>query len=111
MASLQNRQSSFPHIYHQHMQTLLRCFSICSSCAKMCIEEGRSETAALCSDCADICALAIKLHSGDSEFSEQAFELCARACDRCAEECEEEDSEHCHECGEICRKCAEACRI
>lgn len=102
--------SEFPHLTHKHMELLLKCFSVCSSCAKKCMNEGMSETAVLCSDCADICSLAIKLHSGDSQFSEQTFALCAEACERCAQACKNGHTEHCHQCADICKKCAEGCR-
>ncbi len=105
-----NQYSAFPHVSHEHMKILLKCFSICSSCAKMCMKEGMKNTAVLCSDCADVCGLAIKLHSGDSEFSEEVFTLCADVCERCADECAKNDSEHCQQCSDICRKCATACR-
>lgn len=101
--------STFPHISHAHMQVLLNCFSVCSACAKMCMNENRKETAMLCSDCADICSLAIKLHSGDSEFASQAFDLCAQACRRCGEECSKHNVEHCQQCSKICFECVEAC--
>jgi hypothetical protein len=73
------------------------------------MEEKHSDTAILCSDCADVCALAIKLHSGDSEFSDRVFALCAEVCDRCADSCSKNTSEHCQQCSEICRECARAC--
>lgn len=103
------KYSEFPHLSHPHMQVLLKCYSICSACAKMCMKERVPETAILCSDCADVCALAIKLHSGDSEFSSKIFALCSEICERCAESCGKMDSEHCKQCSEICKKCAEEC--
>lgn len=103
------KYSSFPHISHEHLDLLMKCFSICSSCTKMCTEENRVETALLCSDCADVCALTIKLHCRDSEFNPQLMELCAEVCRRCAEECAESDAEHCLQCSRICEECAQAC--
>lgn len=106
----QNKYSEFPHIQHEHMQTLLKCYSICSACAKMCMRENMQNTAILCTDCADVCGLAIKLHSGDSEFNDIIMKTCAQVCQRCAEACGSMESEHCHQCSEICYECAEACR-
>ncbi len=106
-----NKYTAFPHLGHVHMQMLMKCYSACCSCAKMCIEEGNTDTAILCSDCADICSLAIKLHSGNSEFNHQILQLCAEACERCAEACAQHDSDHCQQCSEICHKCAEACTV
>jgi hypothetical protein len=104
-----SKLSSFPHSQHGHMKTMLECYTVCSSCAKMCMNEGRKETAAICTDCADICGLAIKLHSGDSEFSKDFSALCSEVCKRCAEVCSQSDSKHCKECSEICRECAKCC--
>ena len=74
------------------------------------MNENMKETAILCSDCADVCALAIKLHSGDSEFSSQIFDLCAEVCSRCAEVCGKSRAGHCQQCSDICKKCADSCR-
>lgn len=110
MSMEQKKYSSFPHVYHEHMSILMKCFSICSACSKMCIKENHKKTAILCADCADICALAIKLHSNDSEFKDQVMDLCAAICSRCAEECGKMEAEHCLECSDICKRCAEACK-
>jgi hypothetical protein len=79
--------SAFPHEGHDHLDLLKRCFSITSACAKICIEAGHKKTALICSDCADIYGLTIKLHCGDSDFGPQMFKLCAEVCRKCAEEC------------------------
>jgi hypothetical protein len=102
--------SEFPHASHAHMHTLMDCYTICAACAKMCTEEGHKKTALLCSDCADICALAIKLHSRDSEFNRQILALCAEVCTRCARECATMKAKHCQQCSEICHACAKACK-
>lgn len=102
--------TAFPHVAHEHMLTLLKCYSICSSCARMCINENMKTTANLCMDCSDICGLAIKLHSSDSIFSDQIFDLCSDVCQKCAEECSKNDSEHCRQCAQICFECASACK-
>lgn len=104
------KYSEFPHISHEHMETLLKCFSICSSCAKMCMEEDRSETATLCCECADICALTIKWHSADSVFTKQISNLCAEVCLNCAQACGRHESKHCQQCSLICQECAKACK-
>jgi hypothetical protein len=105
-----SRFSEFPHVTHQHLDLMQTCMGICAACAKMCIEEGHSHTAVLCQECTDVCALAIKLHSSDSEFNQEVMNLCAHVCKRCAEECSEVNVEHCRQCSEICQECAEACR-
>lgn len=104
-----SKYSEFPHVYHEHMKIMMDCYSICSACAKMCMDEHMEDTAKLCSDCADICGLAIKLHSSDSEFNLQFMLLCAQVCARCADACGKHKVEHCQQCSDICRKCSEAC--
>ena len=101
--------SEFPHAQHEHMNLLLTCFTICSSCSKMCLEEGHKESAALCQDCADVCSLAIQLHSRDSEFSDAIMLLCAEVCRRCSEVCSQMKAKHCQQCSDICKQCALAC--
>lgn len=104
------KYSEFRHVGHDHMQKLMECFAICSACAKMCIEDGHKTTAKICSDCADICALTIKLHSGDSEFNHQISELCSSICSRCADACSKVDADHCKQCSQACQECAESCK-
>lgn len=101
---------SFPHVNHEHMQTLMKCYSICSSCSKMCIEENMPETAILCGECADICGLAIKLHSADSPFNTEMMQLCSDVCEKCADACGKMNNDHCQQCAEICHECADACK-
>lgn len=104
------KYSEFPHTSHEHMEILLQCFSVCSSCAKMCIEENHTDTAILCSECADICALTIKWHSADSVFTKKLSALCAEVCERCAEACKHHEAKHCQQCSELCHACAKACK-
>jgi len=107
---MKKQYTAFPHLQHDHMASLMQCYSACCSCEKMCIEEGHKETAKLCSDCADICALTIKMHSADSEFNSKIAELCAQICKRCADACGKVQADHCKQCSEICKECAEACK-
>jgi hypothetical protein len=101
--------SEFPQTDTHHMHTMMECMSICTACAKKCIEEGHKKTAQLCAECADVCALAIKAHSSQSEFSQQIMDLCAQVCKRCGDECSRMQVQHCQQCADICRQCAEAC--
>lgn len=105
----EKQYSEFPHLSHQHMEILLRCFSACSACAKMCIEEGNRDTAILCNECADVCALTIKWHSADSSFTSKISEVCSEVCEQCSKACGSHHSEHCQQCSEICQECAKAC--
>jgi hypothetical protein len=108
-ANQQTNYTDFPQTDTREMHCMMECMSICTACAKKCIEEGHARTAALCAECADICALAIKSKSCQSEFQHQILDLCAQACRRCAEECSHMNAHHCQECAEVCRRCADCC--
>lgn len=102
-------KSEFPESHSPHMQTLQECMSVCCGCAKKCLEEGHKKTAALCSDCADVCTLAIKACSGHSELEHEIMELCSTTCKKCSDECKKMDAKHCKECAEVCKNCSEVC--
>jgi|GEM_PF-1537484 len=101
--------ASFPQIDFKEMQNMMECMSVCAACAKKCVDEGQKKTAALCAECADICSLAIKAKSSQSEFQHQIMDLCAKICKRCAEECKKMKVDHCQECAEVCTRCSESC--
>lgn len=104
-----SKHVEFPQTDTTHMHALMECMSICAACARKCIDEGHKTTASLCAQCADVCSLAIKSVSCQSEFNTRIMELCTEVCKRCAEECQKMDVAHCQECAEACKKCANAC--
>jgi hypothetical protein len=101
----QEHKSAFPHTDTPEMQILMKCMSVCAACAKKCLDEGHKKTAALCSDCSNICALTIKARSSLSELQRPILELCIQACQHCADECNKMKVAHCQECAEVCRQC------
>jgi len=103
------RNSEFPELYSSHIKDMQECMSICAASAKKCIEEGHKETAALCAECADICALAIKASSAQSELEQEIMELCTLACQKCGDACKNMQVKHCQVCAEVCKCCADAC--
>jgi hypothetical protein len=104
-----NQKTQFPIVETKEMHQLMDCMSICRACSKKCLDEGDKRLASLCQDCSEICDLAIKLKSSDSDYCHQVLDLCAQVCRRCANECNHMPSAHCQECAEVCRHCAEAC--
>lgn len=103
-------KSQFPQLDTKEMPRLMECMSICKACAKKCTEEGNARLACLCLDCSEICDLAIKLKSSDSEYTHQVLDLCAQVCRQCANACSRNTQSYpCQECAEACRHCAEAC--
>lgn len=107
--SNQKKSQEFPQTQCPHMMAMMQCMTVCMACAKRCIEEGNKDSAKICLECAEMCALAIKSHSADFEMDSQIMELCAKTCERCSEICSRMDAQHCQECADICRQCAEAC--
>lgn len=106
-----NLKTQFPNTDTREMHKTMECMSICRACAQKCIEEGNKHTALLCLECSDICDLAIKFKSNNSEYCQQVLDLCAQICRRCANECSRMEAPHCQECAEACRACAEACSL
>lgn len=103
------KYAEFPQLDSRSMRAMMDCMSVCSACAKKCLEEGHGKTAALCAQCADICSLAIKSTSCQSEFQQQINDLCAQVSKRCADECQKMQATYCQECSQACKECAEAC--
>ncbi|WP_068471416.1 four-helix bundle copper-binding protein [Candidatus Protochlamydia phocaeensis] len=93
------------------MHAIMECLSICKACAKKCIEEGHQRIACLCNDCAELCDLAVKFKSCNSEWTQQVLDLCGNICRQCANECGRMQSRYCQECAEACRRSAEACSL
>jgi hypothetical protein len=102
-------KTQYPNTDTRELHRLIECMSICKACVKRCIDEGNRHIALTCLDCSEICDLAIKLKSYESEYCQQVLELCSRACRNCANECGRDQSQHCQECEEACRRCAESC--
>lgn len=95
------------------VQTLTDCAAACEYCGYACLHEMDVNMMAQCiafdHDCADICTLAARLITRNSEIAMQYLLLCEEICRKCAEECGKHDYDHCRRCAEACRNCAEAC--
>ncbi len=96
------------------IKALSQCVAACEFCATSCLNEPKVKDLSKCirldRDCADICSLAIKFLSRNSERATSIVELCVVLCAACAEECERHDHDHCIECAEACRHCEQSCR-
>lgn len=91
------------------LQALAECIIKCNNCAKKCKEEGHKTTAALCSECAEICTITHKFISCNSEYSQELLTLCSKICQKCCEECCKVNTKHCQDCADACRRCCECC--
>lgn len=96
------------------IKALSQCVAACEFCATSCLDEPSVKDLTKCirldRDCADICSLAIKFLSRNSERATSIVELCVVLCAACAEECERHGHDHCIECAEACRHCEQSCR-
>jgi hypothetical protein len=101
--------TNFSELKGEQLENLLACMATCRACCNKCIEEGNKKTAAVTSECADACDLAIKWKCCNGNFTNQALELCAQVCKKCADECGHAQSEHCKECADICTRCSNSC--
>jgi len=113
---MEHQQPSHHHSGHNHealIRQLLDCAQACESCGASCLDEQDVTPMAHCieldRDCADLCYLAARMLTRDSEFAHELLALCEKACRHCAQECGKHHHEHCKRCAEECRKCAEAC--
>jgi hypothetical protein len=96
------------------------CAQACTACADACLSEDTVAQLVKCiqlnMNCADICAVAGRTLSRQTEYDANLtaalLEACVEACRSCAEECEghAEHHEHCRVCAEACRRCEQACQ-
>jgi hypothetical protein len=101
--------------YQSCIEACFSCAESCEACATACLRESDVSRLARCiqldRDCADICAVAGRYMSRDSEYAKNMCRVCADVCDACAAECDKHKSmEHCRICAESCRACASECR-
>jgi Domain of Unknown Function (DUF326) len=96
------------------------CAQACTACADDCLSEQSVAELVKCirlnEDCADICVVAGRVNSRQTEYDANVtraiVQACAETCSACGDECERHAShhEHCRICAEACRRCEEACR-
>lgn len=100
-------------MYDSCIEACSSCVLACETCAAACLREEDVAAMARCieldRDCADICALAARLMSRQSELAKEFCGLCARICRACGEECAKFQMDHCQECAKACMKCAAEC--
>jgi hypothetical protein len=97
----------------------LRCIQTCTTCANADLAEDDfdelRQCAALCVNCADVCAVTARLLSRPAYWDQfvvhRLLQACVRACKNSAEECARHahHHRHCAICEKVCRACAQAC--
>jgi hypothetical protein len=101
------------------IEACYECSQACTACADDCLSEERVAELVKCirlnEDCADICIVAGRVASRQTEYDANVtraiVQACAETCSACGDECERHAShhEHCRICAEACRRCEEAC--
>lgn len=93
------------------------CLADCEGCYKHCVDllaggqKDHAATAAVCLDCAELCAATAKLVGRRGPLAAAAAEACAKACDDCGKACGKSAAHAVmQECAEACTACAKACR-
>ncbi len=105
------------------MKAMEDCLKACKSCAALCEEtfhhcfglvtEGKKEhakAAELALDCADFCALSVKMMLRQSDLMPFSCGACAEACKKCGDACAPFDSEMMKQCTAACRECEKTCK-
>lgn len=93
------------------------CLADCEECYRHCADllaggqKDHAATAALCLDCAELCAATAKMVGRRGPLAAAAAEACAKACDECGQACGKfADHPVMKECAAACGTCAKACR-
>ena len=98
------------------VKTAASCALQCEMCQRHCMnlltagETKHANTARLCQDCGEFCALAARVAARRGPTWQLTVDTCARICDACAKRCLEFDDEHMKKCAKSCQGCAKACR-
>ncbi|MEZ4886786.1 MAG: four-helix bundle copper-binding protein [Chitinophagales bacterium] len=92
---------------------LADCIAACENCATQCLNEENIQMHVKCiktdRDCADICALTLKLVNRNSHQLNEILKVCIVTCIACEQECRKHDRGHCQKCADACHTCHQAC--
>lgn len=104
-----------PPQYHACIEACLECIAASEACAGACLDDPavreRVRCIRLSRDCAEACALAVRVMAGDEGRVAEVARMCARLADACAAECAPyADNPRFRACMDACRRCADACR-
>ncbi|MDP2176644.1 MAG: four-helix bundle copper-binding protein [Bacteroidota bacterium] len=96
---------------HKSIELCIKCLLSCEKCITHCISAENFNCIQLCRDCADLCALCIRMEARNSNYTKKLMALCVEVCKVCSVECNKNLAHHptCMDCSVACLKCAEAC--
>jgi len=100
-------------VYSKLIESLKNCDAACNNCAISSLDEEDSKVMSGCIKlnlhCSDVCHLALRLVSRDSNHAVSALKLCINICADCATECEKYKYDQCQLSAEACRRCETHC--
>ena len=122
--SSETTASAGPFADDAKMKEVLKdCLKACEMCAVICektfthcfglVSEGKKEHAKAAQaalDCADFCALSVKMMLRESQMMSASCGACAESCKKCGDECAQFDSEIMKKCVAACRECEKTCK-
>lgn len=98
------------------------CLKACKACASTCeetfehcfglVKEGKKEHAKAAEyalDCAEFCALSVRMMLRKSDLMAESCRACAEACKMCGDECAKHEGEEMKRCVAACRECEKTC--
>ena len=101
--------------HHACIVACLECIAACRASSGACRDDASVQSLSRCirldRDCAEACALVVRVLSGGSDSFAEVCRMAARLADACADECERHaERDHCRACADACRRCAAECR-
>lgn len=99
------------HTGQRLLETVQHCEATCERTQSIITRQYSNRWAQLqhLRDCADTCALMVKLLARNSRFAKQFAHTCARICQECGNECLRHRDQLSQHCGKICLNCARDC--
>jgi hypothetical protein len=105
------------------MMTVQQCIEACSACEQACVicsdagmADGMVRCMSMCASCADLCNTTMRMLMRQTGFDAMSMmstlEACMTMCSACADECRNHArmSETCRMCAQACQQCADACK-
>ncbi|AWM31720.1 four-helix bundle copper-binding protein [Hymenobacter nivis] len=92
------------------LDALNAAVAACENCATAYLQEddvqALTRCIALTHDCADVCALTLRLVARNSAYAAHLHTTRAEICAACADEFSQHEHLHCQQCAKACRRCA-----
>ena len=90
----------------QRIQAYSVCLLACEACIADCIRHGYKNCLLLCRECAELCAMGVRLEAQHAQSSVLFHDMCKRICSMCSDECSMYSYLHSN-----CQECMMACKM